>query len=567
MRSRRQVSTSNTQSALLPGAARSRSETRGADRPHMSNQGMQQLLRTSAIQAKPSVSQPGDRLEQEADRVADAVMRMPAPTAEVSRTSGGTPSVQRACKECEEEIHRKASQSTGIANSDFGHPSGPGRPLPDSERSFFEPRLGQDFSQVRVHADNQAAKAAQSVNALAYTKGRDVVFGEGQYRPGTDQGRTLLAHELTHVVQQGAAGSEQHARVAADAAQPAMSSGAAGSAPALQRMGDLSQAPAGMPCPIATTSPDPVVTNVLFGLNTGALTPTAIADIAAFIASWNAAGADDAVRVDGFASTDGPDPLNWNLSCDRALTVEGELMTPSSGAPGIPASFIETLAQGETSEFSTSLPPNRRATISADLSAPPAPACANPGVARTLDLQPVFMRTDATDIAPTGVTWTNRLNSANAIWGKLGVTFNDLGAVTIDTALKSTGATNAEQAAIAALRTGSGVEVFLADNDVGSGTPGGAGGAATFGPLAALCDIGKIVMADRGTSDTLLAHELGHILGIQHPGTPPNPGDPGTIMDGSGSHSVTNSTRNTLVNSARILCPPATQSTCLNPDT
>ena len=72
----------------------------------------------------------------------------------------------------------------------------------------MEPRFGHDFSGVRVHTDARAAESAWSVNALAYTVGRDVVFGTGQYAPGTSGGRRLLAHELTHVVQQqGSVGS------------------------------------------------------------------------------------------------------------------------------------------------------------------------------------------------------------------------------------------------------------------------------------------------------------------------------------------------------------------------
>ena len=79
----------------------------------------------------------------------------------------------------------------------------PGQALGAEERAFMEPRFGHDFSGVRVHTDGRAAESAKSVNALAYTVGRDVVFGTGQYAPGTSEGRRLLAHELTHVVQQG----------------------------------------------------------------------------------------------------------------------------------------------------------------------------------------------------------------------------------------------------------------------------------------------------------------------------------------------------------------------------
>jgi hypothetical protein len=73
-------------------------------------------------------------------------------------------------------------------------------------------------------------------------------------------------------------------------------------------------------------------------------------------------------------------------------------------------------------------------------------------------------------------------------------------------------------------------------------------------------------MSDRGTSDTLLAHELGHTLGLDHPGTAPNPADAGTVLQASRSKDVNNPTRNTLGNFGKILCPPGTGSTCLNPD-
>ncbi|MEK6337411.1 MAG: DUF4157 domain-containing protein [Acidobacteriota bacterium] len=83
----------------------------------------------------------------------------------------------------------------------------PGQPLDASMRAFMEPRLGHDFSQVRVHTDTRAAESAGAVNALAYTVGRDVVFGAGQFAPSTIDGQRRLAHELTHVVQQRGASS------------------------------------------------------------------------------------------------------------------------------------------------------------------------------------------------------------------------------------------------------------------------------------------------------------------------------------------------------------------------
>lgn len=80
--------------------------------------------------------------------------------------------------------------------------SSSGQPLDAGTRAFMGPRFGYDFSQVRVHTDARAAESARAVGALAYTVGGDVVFGTGQYTPGTSKGRRLLAHELTHVVQQ-----------------------------------------------------------------------------------------------------------------------------------------------------------------------------------------------------------------------------------------------------------------------------------------------------------------------------------------------------------------------------
>ena len=79
----------------------------------------------------------------------------------------------------------------------------PGQPLDATTRAFMEPHFGHDFSGVRVHTDVKAAESARAVNALAYTVGSDVVFGNGQYVPQSNEGRRLMAHELTHVVQQG----------------------------------------------------------------------------------------------------------------------------------------------------------------------------------------------------------------------------------------------------------------------------------------------------------------------------------------------------------------------------
>ena len=96
-------------------------------------------------------------------------------------------------------------------DSIVGRQNGGGQPLDAATREFFSARFGHDFANVRVHADAEAAESARALNALAYTVGRDVVFGAGQYAPGTRAGQQLLAHELTHVVQQSGAASLQRA--------------------------------------------------------------------------------------------------------------------------------------------------------------------------------------------------------------------------------------------------------------------------------------------------------------------------------------------------------------------
>ena len=83
----------------------------------------------------------------------------------------------------------------------------PGNPLPPASRAFFESGFGHDFAKVRIHSDARASDSARNVNARAYTVGRDIVFGRGEYDPQSSAGRHLLAHELAHVVQQSGAGS------------------------------------------------------------------------------------------------------------------------------------------------------------------------------------------------------------------------------------------------------------------------------------------------------------------------------------------------------------------------
>jgi peptidoglycan hydrolase-like protein with peptidoglycan-binding domain len=142
------------------------------------------------------VGEPHDRHEQEADRVAERVMRMPDADVQPLPAAQG---IQRASA---------ASEGNGVSAPLIVHEalSAPGQALDSTTRAFFEPRFGHDFSGVRVHTDGQAAEGARAVQARAYTLGRNIVFGSDEYAPATAVGKRLLAHELVHVVQQHAGG-------------------------------------------------------------------------------------------------------------------------------------------------------------------------------------------------------------------------------------------------------------------------------------------------------------------------------------------------------------------------
>lgn len=111
------------------------------------------------------------------------------------------------CSECEKTIQRmeRSLESPAVDSSlsrRINSLRGGGEPLPGEVRAFFEPRFGRDFNDVRVHTGPRANEAARSINATAFTLGRDIAFRSGAYRPETTRGRRLLAHELTHVTQQ-----------------------------------------------------------------------------------------------------------------------------------------------------------------------------------------------------------------------------------------------------------------------------------------------------------------------------------------------------------------------------
>jgi hypothetical protein len=163
------------------------------------------------LQPKLTINQPGDAYEQEADHVAEQVIRMPAPSSLQRRCAcGGIAGADGECAACKAKrlgLQRRAAgnvPTTEAPPSVHQTLSHPGQPLDTGTRSFMESRFGQDFSGVRVHRDSQAEQSAADVNARAFTVGSDVVFGAGEYAPGTSEGQRLIAHELTHVGQQSA---------------------------------------------------------------------------------------------------------------------------------------------------------------------------------------------------------------------------------------------------------------------------------------------------------------------------------------------------------------------------
>jgi len=192
------------------------------------NRYVQRLMESIDVQARLTVSEPGDIYEQEADRVADAVTR--AVSSPVQRQEEeeeellqGKTLVQRQDEEEEllqgksliqrqeeeEELQTQPDESQLAQVSDnietrIDSARGSGQPLADNIHKPMEQSFKADFSDVRVHTDSEADALNQQLSARAFTTGQDIFFRDGEYSPGSDSGRKLIAHELTHVVQQNA---------------------------------------------------------------------------------------------------------------------------------------------------------------------------------------------------------------------------------------------------------------------------------------------------------------------------------------------------------------------------
>jgi hypothetical protein len=190
----------------------------------------QLALAAPAPKAAPRpVSRAHDADEREAERAAEVVAEggsvagwsfssVPVSAATQVSRHVRTCGCAGTCPECRAaKVRRSARAASAAPSVDPGLVAPvlrtPGRPLEPGARSFFESRLGADFSDVRVHADSAAARSADSLHASAYAAGRDIVFGEGHYAPATREGRRLIAHELVHVLQQASGRVPAHPTV------------------------------------------------------------------------------------------------------------------------------------------------------------------------------------------------------------------------------------------------------------------------------------------------------------------------------------------------------------------
>lgn len=464
-----------------------------------------------------------DPAEKAADAMAERVMAAPA-----------GPVAHRKCAACEGEAGTRARRSTATpvaapaasaapaskaASQAVGEMSG-GKPLSHADRSFFEPRFGADFSAVRLHEDGPADRAARAMDASAFTLGTDIAFAKGERGRG---GRGLMAHELAHVVEEGGAARRT-----------------------VRRFGDTSQIPSGLTCPVRDiSSGNPQVGRFQFNISSTDLTNDAKAELSGIAAGFHALGGTLSFEVDGFASTDGPQGLNWTLSCQRAEAVKRELESPSDGSAGVPAANVSVFANGETSQFGRSLPANRVAVLRSDQ--PFAPVSCAQGNAETRAsacLQPVVIADDdgSNPTAPPDFAEVQR------IWEKCCIDIGVAASITvegnrfkeIENAPDLTPTQEELDMIDAAGISTDCVPVFIVDTILLSGNSGkdvsGGGYTLTDGLP------GPHLVVVEGGSSWLVAHELGHAFDVHHNLSPRADGQP-TIAGPTGSHSAAGSDR------------------------
>lgn len=162
----------------------------------------------SPIQPSPIASQPNNSYEQQANSVANQLRRMPQQNFLQTKYIAANRLQRKPLSQMVTPFIQTKSDTVNNVGNNVSHfiqaSKGKGSSIDSSTQSFMNSRFGKDFSTVKIHTDNGAILLSRSLNAKAFTVGSDIYFNQGQYQPASSEGKQLLAHELTHVVQQGA---------------------------------------------------------------------------------------------------------------------------------------------------------------------------------------------------------------------------------------------------------------------------------------------------------------------------------------------------------------------------
>jgi outer membrane protein OmpA-like peptidoglycan-associated protein len=339
------------------------------------------------LQTKLRINEPGDIHEQEADRVAEQVMRMPASEVPIA---AAPVQISRKCAACEEEGKLQKKETETVQASGGEAPArvhevlhSPGQPLDAATRAYFEPRFGRDFSRVRVHADAAAGHSAREINAHAYTVGHNVVFGVGRFAPATHEGRRLIAHELTHVVQQSGLGhaarqptrisnahdADARAKVAATCVLPMRSTEStlavqrqpAPPTPKLTRAEEV-RLSFTSPGEIEFVPNPPTLSLYNFAINDAVLKEKHVAALLALASLIKQfAGGKLSVEAKGHADSTGEDTVNDPLSEHRAQSAQKALVS-AAGVP-VPIDHCGVRCPAATNDTVEGRSRNRRVDI------------------------------------------------------------------------------------------------------------------------------------------------------------------------------------------------------------
>jgi outer membrane protein OmpA-like peptidoglycan-associated protein len=467
---------------------------------------LRRLSRTTPhLQCKLQIGAVNDPLEAEADRVADQVMRMPDPAI---ASSDAPLTLQRKCACEDEENHKLNRKSDTSARNNAEVPSmvhevlgAPGQPLGADILAFFAPRFGRSLHHVRVHRDARAAESARAVGALAYASGSHIVFSDTAPQSSATAGRHLMAHELTHTMQQ--AGEPSLRRVCGP-----------------QAIGQPAGCEGGDPTFAAGAT-------FRFKVNCDDWADGADAGLLDFAQTIPATSN---IQIDGYASIEGPEGFNTNLACARALKAKALLI-----ASGIDASRITRIIDHGATPGKAA---DRRSVVVQPIASPVTPKADTPDT----QPQPQTPKPDETkDNTATGTreerlkvclrpvrianddgkqpTTLPSFGDPKTIWAKCCIDVSVGASVTVSkTAYKTLDESHddnptAEETALFADAGGGGgcISIFVADNFQQDGNVGKdiSGGGGTY-------DGGKAdpkVVVVEGVEPTIVAHEMGHAMG------------------------------------------------------